>query len=129
MHVPAQITFRGLPHSDAVGSAIHERVDGLSRFYSKIVYCHVLVESEHRHRHQGYRYHVTVELAVPQTRLVISHSHHDRQAHQDVYAAIRDAFDATTRRLEDLARRQRGEMKGDRLPGGKRVALTGPGGG
>ncbi len=115
MHVPAQITFRGFPHSDAVGSAIHERVDRLGRFYSKIVHCHVVVESEHRHHHKGYLYHVTIELSVPQSKLVISHSHHDRQAHQDVYMAIRDAFDAAARRLEDFARRQRGEVEDQRL--------------
>jgi hypothetical protein len=33
------------------------------------------------------------------------------QAHEDVYIAIRDAFDAAVRRVEDQARRLRGDVK------------------
>ena len=32
-------------------------------------------------------------------------------AHEDVYVAIRDAFDAAVRRLEDQARKMRGNVK------------------
>ncbi|HEV3242661.1 MAG TPA: hypothetical protein VGY14_05390 [Methyloceanibacter sp.] len=33
------------------------------------------------------------------------------QAHEDVYVAIRDSFDAAVRQLEDHARRLRGDVK------------------
>jgi hypothetical protein len=33
------------------------------------------------------------------------------QAHQDVYVAIRDAFDAAVRQVEDQAQRLRGDVK------------------
>jgi ribosome-associated translation inhibitor RaiA len=33
------------------------------------------------------------------------------QAHEDVYVAIRDAFDAAARQLEDHARKLRGDVK------------------
>jgi cold shock CspA family protein len=33
------------------------------------------------------------------------------QAHEDVYVAVRDAFDAAKRQLEDYGRRQRGDIK------------------
>jgi hypothetical protein len=39
-----------------------------------------------------------------------------QHAHQDVYAAIRDAFDAARRQLVDYARERRGEAKMHRLP-------------
>lgn len=32
-------------------------------------------------------------------------------AHEDIYVAIRDAFDAARRKLQDYARRQRGDVK------------------
>jgi hypothetical protein len=32
-------------------------------------------------------------------------------AHEDVYVAIRDAFNAAVRRLEDQARKMRGDVK------------------
>jgi ribosome-associated translation inhibitor RaiA len=39
--------------------------------------------------------------------------------HEDVYVAIRDAFDAMSRQLEDFARKQRGEVKTHTAPGGR----------
>jgi hypothetical protein len=33
------------------------------------------------------------------------------QAHEDIYVAIRDAFDAAVRQLEDHARKLRGDVK------------------
>jgi len=38
------------------------------------------------------------------------------QAHEDVYVAIRDAFDAAARRLEDEARKMRGNVKSRASP-------------
>ena len=37
-------------------------------------------------------------------------------AHEDVYVAIRDAFDAAVRRLEDQVRRVRGNVKSHAAP-------------
>ncbi len=111
MQTPVQITFRGFPHSEAVEAKVREKAEKLERFYPNIISTHVVVEAEHRHRQKGYLFHVTIELAVPQNKLVISHPHHEKQEHEDVYVAIRDAFDAARRRLEDFARRQRGQTK------------------
>ena len=36
---------------------------------------------------------------VPQAELVASHEHRQDHAHEDVYVAIRDAFDAVERQL------------------------------
>jgi cold shock CspA family protein len=35
----------------------------------------------------------------------------NHEAHEDVYVAVRDAFDAAKRQLEDYGRRQRGDIK------------------
>ncbi|MDH3713716.1 MAG: cold shock domain-containing protein, partial [Gammaproteobacteria bacterium] len=37
-------------------------------------------------------------------------------AHEDVYVAVRDAFDAARRRVEDYARRRRGQVKHHDVP-------------
>jgi len=44
--------------------------------------------------------------------LLVTRGHnHQSHAHEDVYVAIRDAFDAAKRRLEDYACLQRGDVK------------------
>jgi len=47
---------------------------------------------------------------------VVSRDHHDKQAHEDVYVALRDAFAAASRQLEEYGRIQRGEIKNHKPP-------------
>ena len=47
-----------------------------------------------------------IDMTVPGTELVVK-----RESHEDIYVAIRDAFDAARRQLEDYARHQRGDVK------------------
>ena len=49
MKIPLQITFRGIPHSDAVEARIREKAAKLERFSSDIISCRVAVEAEHHH--------------------------------------------------------------------------------
>ena len=111
MQIPLQIIFRGIPHSDAVEARIREKVDKLDRFHSHIMSCRVAVESEHQHHHQGNQYHIRIDITTPRKELVVSREHHDKQAHEDIYVAIRDAFNAATRQLEDYSRIKRGRVK------------------
>lgn len=111
MEIPLQITFRGIPPSEAVEAKIREKAGKLERFHSNIMSCRVAVEAEHQHHHQGNQYHIRIDITTPGKEIIVSHEHHDKHAHEDVYVAIRDAFDAAIRQLEDHARRQRGEVK------------------
>jgi ribosomal subunit interface protein len=111
MQIPLQITFRGISHSDAVEANIREKVSKLDRFHSHIISCRVAVEAEHHRHHQGNQYHIRIDITAPNKELVISREHHDRKAYEDIYVAIRDAFNAATRQLEDYARVQRGKVK------------------
>lgn len=111
MEFPLQISFHGLAASEAVADQIRERAARLERFYKRIVSCRVVVEVPHRRHHQGRLYHVRIDLTVPGDELVISRESSEDHAHEDVHVAVRDAFDAAQRRLEDHARRQRGAVK------------------
>jgi cold shock CspA family protein len=133
--IPTQVTFRGLTHSDALESDVLERVAWLEQFYAGIVRCRVIVELPHRHRRDGRHFHVRIEITVPGGEpIVISPepSLHGRLKHvgADVHrketeieavhryaaVAIREAFDAARRRLEDVAREQRGAVKTHEVP-------------
>lgn len=115
MQVPLEITFRGFPHSDAVEAKIREKVAKLEQFCDHIISCKVAVESGHHNQHQGNLYHVRIDLAVPQKHILVSRDHHDKQAHEDLYVALRDAFDAAKRQLEEYVRISRGEVKNHRV--------------
>lgn len=111
MQTPLQIAFHGVDPSPAVEAKIRERVDRLEQFYDRIVSCRVVVEAPHRHGHQGKLYRVKVLIGVPGRDIDAGHTGPKDHAHEDVYVAIRDAFDAAARRLEDHARKQRGDVK------------------
>lgn len=111
MQIPLEITFHGVPHSDAVEARIREKADKLEQHCHTITSCRVAVEAEHHHQHHGNLYKVRLDIQVPNRHIVVSRDHHDKQAHQDVYVALRDAFAAASRQLEDYVRVQRGEVK------------------
>ncbi len=111
MQIPLQITFRGFPHSDAVEANICRKAEKLDKFYRHIMSCRVVVEAKHHRHHKGNLYHVRIDITTPRNELVVSREHHDEHAHEDAYVAIRDAFNAAIRQLEDYARTQRGDVK------------------
>ena len=84
--------------------------------------CRVAVELHHRHHHQGNLFHVRVDLKVPDSEIVANREPSEHHAHEDVYVAIRDAFDAVRRQLEDYVRRRRGVVKEHEAPPHGRVA-------
>jgi len=111
MQLPLEITFRGIPHSDAVEARIREKAAKLEQYCQNIISCRVAVEAEHHNQHQGNLYKIRIDISVPNKHIVVSRDHHDKQAHEDMYVALRDAFAAATRQLEEYVRIQRGEVK------------------
>lgn len=116
MKQPLQITFRDIPHSDAIEADIHKKAAKLDQFYDQIMSCRVMLEAPHGHHHKGKLYHVRVDLTVPDGEIIASRAPAEHHAHEDVYVAIRDAFDAVRRQLQDYARKQRGKTKSHESP-------------
>lgn len=111
MQMPLRITFREMPVSPAVEARVRERAAALERFHARITSCHVVIEAHHRHQQQGRLFHVTVHVVVPEGEVVITRDPAAHHAHEDVYVAVRDAFDAAERRLQDRVRRLRADVK------------------
>ena len=122
MQVPLQITFRHMDSSEAVATRIRERVAELERFFDRIVSCRVVVECRHPRRQQGNLFRVHVELKVPGREIVVGRDPAAHHAYEDVYIALRDAFDAARRLLEDHARERRGDVKVHAVPDHGRIA-------
>jgi ribosomal subunit interface protein len=122
MKEPLQVSYRDITPSDAIEAVVHERSAKLDRFFNGITSCRILVESSHRRRHRGRLYHVRVELAVPGRVIVVNRAPQQHHEHEDVHVAIRDAFDAIRRRLEDYVRESRGFTKTHAEPAEGRIA-------
>jgi cold shock CspA family protein len=122
MKLPLQITFKEMDPSPAIEARIRERAQKLDRFYDRIMSCRVVVEAPHRHHQKGNLYHVAVDLTVPRGEIVANRKDERNHAHEDVHVAIRDAFAAALRQLEDYGRKQRGEVKSHETPEQGRIA-------
>ena len=110
MTVPLQITFKDMDPSPALEARIREKAARLARFEGDILRCHVTLEATGRHR-QGHMYRARIEVFVPRGEVVVTHESPQDHAHEDPYVAIRDAFDAATRQLENHVRHLRGQVK------------------
>lgn len=111
MELPIQVTFRGIPRSDAIDAYVRDRAAKLETFATRITGCHVAVESPHQHQQSGRPYRVRIDLTVPGGELVVAHAPDEDPTIQDAYAAIDQAFDQMGRRLQDHQRRMRGDVK------------------
>jgi ribosome-associated translation inhibitor RaiA len=135
MDIPLTISFRNMTPSASVENQVREKAEKLGSFCDRITSCRVIVEAPHRHHHKGKAFQVRIDLSVPGKEIVINHapkqlaavkltavsasendlveSHEASKqgAHADVYVAIRDAFNAAGRKLQDYVRRQSGAVK------------------
>lgn len=129
MILPVQVSFRNIPHSDAIEAMVREEAAHLDSYYNHIMGCHVMIEVPHRNQEEGEHHHVRIYLTVPGGNIVVKRepSLHSRQqdvqeeertkdreierSHKHLQVAIREAFDTVRRRLQDYARRQRADVK------------------
>jgi len=126
MQVPLHISFRNMEPSAAVEAKVRERAAKLDRFFDRITSCRVVVEAPHQHHHQGKLFHVRIDLSVPGGELLVNRDPAKQHAHEDVYVAIRDAFDAARRRLDQYVAQRHGSVKTHIEPPVGRIARLFP---
>lgn len=102
MKQPLQIRYNGIEPSEAVETAVRTKAEKLDRFHPDIMACRVTIELAHKHQQQGRQFAVRLEVTVPDRVLTV-----DRVQDEDVYIALRDAFDDMTRQLDDSLQRAR----------------------
>jgi len=106
MRIPLQITVRNLPHSAALEERIRESAAKLEEFHPRIVSCRVAIEASGKHRRSGRQFEVRIDVRVPGDELVVNRAHSE-----DVYVAVRDAFNAARNQLQERAQIVRGDTK------------------
>lgn len=108
---------------------IRAKAAKLDTLYAQLMGCRVMVELPHRHHRKGIPFHIRIDLTVPQGEIVVKHvpslssqarrlgeneirKHEEVNIpHKELRQAINDAFKVAGRRLQDYARRQRGDIK------------------
>lgn len=129
MAIPLTTTFRRVRNTALLEAQIRERVDKLETYTAAILGARVLVELAERHHRDGNHIHVRVNLALSGDTIVVdqrvstrpnARAHGDERArkqneidrdHRRAKVAVREAFEAARRRLQDHARRRRGDVK------------------
>ena len=106
MQTPLNIVFHDIPRSEALEQHIRDKLESLEQLYPKLTRCNVTIEKPHRHKHQGNTFNVRIDLHVPGEEIVVN-----RDAHEDAYVALREAFDAAKRVILRRAQKVRGDVK------------------
>jgi len=111
MKLPLEIVFDKLPHSEAIEEAVRAKAAKLDQFCGQIMRCRVVVAVPHRHHEHGNFYQVRIDLTVPGEEIAINREASEHRPYRDLEVAIRDAFAAAKRKLEDFVRRRRRNVK------------------
>lgn len=110
IYFPIHVAFRNLPPSEAIEANVYKHAEKLGRYFDSILNCHVSIETHHHHN-KGNIYHVCITLKVPNAELVANRDPAENHAHEDAYVAVRDAFKAIQRQLQDYAHKLHGDVK------------------
>lgn len=106
MQIPLKISTHSITLAPAMEDFIRERAERLERFYPRLTRCTVMVNGYSAHHRTGGPVSVRIHLGVPGDELTV-----DRQEAESVEVALRQAFDAARRQLQDHWRLQRGKVK------------------
>ena len=102
-----QIVFHNIDQTDALTEAVSKRLGKLERYCDQIISGRIVLDSPHNHHHKGKVYSVSIELHTPQLEVRVNQDQHDKQAHEDLYVSIRDAFNVAERQLRSIDKKHR----------------------
>ncbi|MBL4719938.1 MAG: ribosome-associated translation inhibitor RaiA [Alphaproteobacteria bacterium] len=112
MAVVTEIVFEGMESSEAARKRIDAEIQKLERFHDRITSCRVVLQAPNHHKAHGGLFETRIHMALPGNQEVnVAHSHRNDHAHEDAYVAIRDAFAAARRQLQDKDRKLEGAVK------------------
>jgi ribosome-associated translation inhibitor RaiA len=124
MNTPLEITFKGLDKSAAIEAKIAEKAAKLEKHFDRITHCRVVVSAPNKHAHKGKTYEIKIDIGIPEhAPIIVTHDSAVGNATEDLQIALRDAFLAAQRHLDETVERMRSAAKserGRRRPAGER---------
>jgi ribosome-associated translation inhibitor RaiA len=114
MQIAPEITFEGSDPSPAARDLILSEIERLETHNQRITGCRVtVIAPSHKHRH-GIGFQVHIWLTIPShENIVVNHTATNDARNEHAQVAIKDAFAAARRQVDDLAR-QRGATDSSR---------------
>lgn len=116
MTTALDVHFHGLEKSEAVENKIREKVAKLKRHFDRMTACRVVVEVPHRNpatKPKGFS--IKIEVSVPSGKpIIIVHEREGAHANEDLNLAIRDAFEAAARRVDEVGAKLTDRAKTER---------------
>ncbi len=104
-----QVVFHNIDQSNAIADAVNKRIEKLERYCDQIITGRVVLDSPHNNHHKGKVYSVGLEIHTPIKEVRVNQDQHDNHAHEDLYVAIRDAFNAAERQLKSIDKKHRNQ--------------------
>ncbi len=101
-----QMSFHGMDPSPSVETQARDLAGRLEQFSDRISAIRVTVDPVHQRPRQGIIYRIRIEISAPGNRVVVNREPALDHAHEDIHAAIHDAFDVARRQLQDNGRHQ-----------------------
>jgi ribosomal subunit interface protein len=105
MQIPLEISSRRIELSPDLDADLRRRAARFERLFDRITSCRIDVERPSFHHNEGGPYRVRIDITVPGGELVA-----EKEA-EDLNAAIRAAFQAAERQVDEFAQRRRGDVK------------------
>lgn len=102
-----QVVFHNIDQSAALTENVNKRIQKLQRFSNDIIGGRVVLDSPHNNHHKGKVFSVTLEIHTSGKEVIVKQGQHDKPAHEDIYVAVRDAFNAAERQLKANGKKPR----------------------
>ncbi len=117
MQVPMRIVVKNVPRPDEARALAREAASVLERFHSRITACRVSITNPESRHAKGGLYDVHVVLRVPaHDEIVVSRQAGDQPEREHLRVSLKKAFALARRRLQDVAREMRGDVKSHAVP-------------
>ena len=102
MQTPVEIHFHGIEKSEAVEERVREKAAKLEKHFGRMTRCRVVLEAPHRSPQKPKAYQIKIEISLPRRQpIVVCHEREGAHAHEELPLAIRDAFEAALRKVDD----------------------------
>jgi cold shock CspA family protein/ribosome-associated translation inhibitor RaiA len=120
MILSTQVTFRNMTAIADVRKTIETRIQRLETFCKPILSCRVMIEAPANHHRKGDPFHVRIDTTLTDGRVVVKHSESLYAGKRDgdttserncLMLAVRGAFSAARRKLQEHARLRRADVK------------------
>jgi len=111
MVLPLEMLFNGVQPSETMATRIQEQVSKLERLCDHITRCRVTIEGPPKHSRKGAAFHVTVDITLKGSEIVVNRESGEDPAHEHAYTALNDAFETARRKLSAHIDRRRHKVK------------------